>query len=98
MCHMGFPGGSAVKNPPAMQETWVQYVGWEDPLGKGMATYSCLENSMHRGAWTEGLQKGSDMTEQLDNNKDVSYIRKKLNLRLFKALWTSITQDKQFDN
>ena len=38
------------------------------------------------------------MTEQLDNNKDVSYIRKKLNLRLFKALWKSITQDKQFDN
>ena len=35
MRHMGFPGGSAVKNPPAMQETWVQYVGWEDPLGKG---------------------------------------------------------------
>ena len=53
-----------VKNPPAMQETWVQYVGWEDPLEKGMANYSCLENSMYRGAWTEGLQKGSDMTEQ----------------------------------
>ena len=29
-----------VKNPPAMQETWVQFLGWEDPLEKGMATHS----------------------------------------------------------
>ena len=29
---MGFPGGSAVKNPPAMQEMWVQSLGQEDPL------------------------------------------------------------------
>ena len=42
-----------VKNLPAMQETWVQSLGWEDPLEKGMAPlqYSCLENSMDRGAW-----------------------------------------------
>ena len=29
-----------VKNPPAMQETWVLSLGWEDPLEKGMATHS----------------------------------------------------------
>ena len=29
-----------VKNLPAMQETWVQSLGWEDPLEKGMATHS----------------------------------------------------------
>ena len=29
-----------VKNPPAMQETWVQSLGWEDPLEKEMATHS----------------------------------------------------------
>ena len=29
-----------VKNPPAMQETWVPLLGWEDPLEKGMATHS----------------------------------------------------------
>ena len=29
-----------VKNPPAMQETWVQYLDWEDPLEKEMATHS----------------------------------------------------------
>ena len=27
-----------VKNPPVMQETWVQSLGWEDPLEKKMAT------------------------------------------------------------
>ena len=27
-----------VKNPPAMQETWVQSLGWEDPLEKGKAS------------------------------------------------------------
>ena len=44
-----------IKNPPAMQETWVQSLGWEDPLEKGMAyplsiLASCLENSLDRGA------------------------------------------------
>jgi len=31
-----------VKNPPAMQETWVRSLGWEDPLEKGMATHSSI--------------------------------------------------------
>ena len=30
------------KNPPAMQETWVQSLGWEDPPEKGMATHSSI--------------------------------------------------------
>ena len=29
-----------VKNPPAKQEAWIQSLGWEDPLEKGMATHS----------------------------------------------------------
>ena len=36
---VGFPGGSVVKNLPAMQETWVRSLGQEDPLEKGMATH-----------------------------------------------------------
>ena len=36
------PGGSAVKNLPAMQETWVQSLDWEDPLERGMATHSSI--------------------------------------------------------
>ena len=31
-----------VKNPPAMQENWVQSLGWEDPLEKGKATRSSI--------------------------------------------------------
>ena len=38
----GFPSGSAVKNPPAMQETWVQSLGREDPLEKEMAAHSSI--------------------------------------------------------
>ena len=33
---LGFPGGSTVKNPSAMQETWVRSLGWEDPLEENM--------------------------------------------------------------
>ena len=39
---MGFPGGSAVKNLPAMQETRVRSLSQEDPLEKGMATHSSI--------------------------------------------------------
>ena len=38
-----------VKNPPAMQESWAQSLGWEDPLEKGKGyplQYSSLESSM----------------------------------------------------
>ena len=38
----GFPGGSAGKNPPAIQETLVQFLGWKDPLKKGWATHSSI--------------------------------------------------------
>ena len=38
----GFPGDSDGKDPPAMQETWVQFLGQEDPLEKGMATHSSI--------------------------------------------------------
>ena len=46
-----------VKNMPAMQETWVQSLGWEDPLEKGLATHSSI--LAWRIPWTEesgGLQ------------------------------------------
>ena len=50
---LGFPGGLYVKNMPAIWETWVQSLGWEDPLERNgyPLQYSCLENSMDRGAW-----------------------------------------------
>ena len=40
-----------VKNPPAMQETWVQSLGQEDPLEKGVVTHSSILAS--RIPWTE---------------------------------------------
>ena len=44
----------AVKNMPAMWETWVRSLGWEDSPGGGHDNplqYSCLGNFMNRGAW-----------------------------------------------
>ena len=55
--NMGFPGDLAVKNLLAMQETWVQSLGREDPLEKGMANHSSI--LAWRIPWTEetdGLQ------------------------------------------
>ena len=39
---LGFPVAQSVKNPPAMQETWVVSMDWEDPLEEGMATHSSI--------------------------------------------------------
>ena len=40
-----------VKNPPAMWETWVRSLGWEDPLEEGMETHSSILT--WRIPWTE---------------------------------------------
>ena len=43
-----------IKNPPTMQEIWLQSLGWEDPLEEGMATHSNILSwriPMDRGAW-----------------------------------------------
>ena len=42
-----------VKNPPAMRETWVQSLGWEDPLEQGMATHSNIL------AWRIPIDRGA---------------------------------------
>ena len=59
-----------VKNPLAMRETWVQSLGWEDPLEEGMATHSNIlawRIPMDREAWRAIVHQvaKSDMTEQL---------------------------------
>ena len=59
-----------VKNPPEMQETWVQSLGWEDPLEEGLEIHSNI--LAWRIPWTEkpgglqsmGLQRG-DTSERL---------------------------------
>ena len=69
-----------VKNLPAVRETWVPSLSWEDPLEEGMATlqHSCLENSMDRGAWraaVHGVTKESDRTERVQDDNNVEYLR-----------------------
>ena len=62
-----------LKNLPAMQETWVQSLGWEDPLEKGMATHSSIlawENPMDRGAW-QGLT-WQQLTDTHTGDRDYS--------------------------
>ena len=62
---MGFPCGSASKNQPAMWETWVQTLGWEDHLVKGKATHASILAWRIPGLYSPwGLQE-SDTTEQL---------------------------------
>ena len=39
---LGFSGGSAGKESACCGETWVQSLGWEDPLEKGKATHSSI--------------------------------------------------------
>ena len=60
-----------VRNLPAMQETWVQSLGWEDPLEEGMATHASIlawKIPINRGAWRAAVHRGrkeSDTTERL---------------------------------
>ena len=48
-----------VKNPPAMQETWIRPLGWDDPLEKGKTTHSSIL------AWRILGRKEWDTTERL---------------------------------
>ena len=65
----GVPGGSVVKNPPAMQEMWVQFLGWEDPLEEVMAAHPSI--LAWRIPWTEepgGLQSMGLQTVRHDQS------------------------------
>ena len=57
-----FPGGSVVKNLPAVWETWVQFLGWEDPLKEEMATPSSI--FAWEIPWTEEPGKLQSMGSQ----------------------------------
>ena len=50
---MGFLVAQMVKCLPAMWETWVRFLGWEDPLEKEMTTHSSI--FAWRISWTEEL-------------------------------------------
>ena len=68
-----------VKNPPAMWETWVQSLDWEDPLEEGMASHSSIlawRILMDRSlaAYTPWIHKELDMTERLSTQYKPPYI------------------------
>ena len=53
------------KNLPAMWETWVRTLGWEDPLEKGKATHSSILPGEFHGLYRPWGREESDMTEPL---------------------------------
>ena len=67
---LAFPGGSAVKNPPAMQEAKVQTLGQEDSLQKEMATHSSI--IAWEIPWTEKLGGLQSMGSQKSNNNNIA--------------------------
>ena len=71
---MGFPGGWVVKNSPAMQETRVWSLGWEDPLEKEMTFHSSILPGKSHGqrsltGYSPWGHKESDTTWRLNNSK-----------------------------
>ena len=70
-----------IKNLPSMWETWVRFLGWEDPLEEDMATHSSIlvwRIPIDRGAWqaaVHGDHTESDMTEQLNDNRELHILR-----------------------
>ena len=84
-----------VKNLPAMQETWVRSLGWEDSPGEGKGSslqHSCLKSSMDRRVWrarAHGVAE-SAMTEQLKYSlcicKDKGNMRGGLNFQVLYGL------------
>ena len=55
-----------LKNLPAMQKTWVQSLGWEDPLEKRMAAHSSIFS--WRISWTEESGRLQSIRSQRDRH------------------------------
>ena len=62
---MDFSGGAVVKNLPAVQETWIRSLGWEDPLEEEMATHSSsLPGESHGQKSLAGYSPWGDRVRQ----------------------------------
>ena len=58
----------------AIQDTWVQSLGWKDPLKKGIGyslLYSCLDNSMNRGTQWATVHRVAKCRTQLSNSSEM---------------------------
>ena len=83
-----------IKNLPAMWETWVQSLSWEDPLEDGMATHSSIlawKIPMGRGSWRASLwgRKELDTIEQLSTEQHRTVLQ-----TFFQALVTQLLKKK----
>jgi len=73
-----FPGGSVVKNLPAMQKTWVVSLSQEDPLEKKMMTLSSIlaweipRTEEPCAGYRPRGREGSDFTQCLNSNSNMS--------------------------
>ena len=69
----GFPGGSAVKNPPEMQKTRIRFLGQEDLLEKEMETHSSI--LAWRIPWTQEPGRLRSMgSQESDTTKHTTHI------------------------
>ena len=76
-----------VKNLPAMQETWVRFLGWEESLKNGGCPlqYSVLEKSMGYSPWGH---KESDTTEQLSLSEKCTHTHTHTHIYMYITLLT----------
>ena len=61
---------SFLKNPPAMQETWVQSLGWDDPLEEDITNHASIpvwRIPMYRGAWQAAVHGVAKSQTRLSN-------------------------------
>ena len=80
-----------VKNMPAMKETWVRSLGWEDSPGEGddhPLQYPWLENSMDRGAWLATIRGDTKSWTRLSKTF-ASTVKQKATIEVFKPLLIS---------
>ena len=82
--HMGFPGGSVVKNPPAMQETWSGSLSQKDSLEKEMTTHSSILPGKSHGqrslvGYSPWGRKELDTTEWLTATNNIHILSQSKN-------------------
>ena len=94
---VGFPGGSVVRNLPAMQETRVRPLGQEDPLEKEMAIHSVfLPRKSHGQRTLAGYSPWDCKSQTQHSNQSTSYLPYSLDLLQSPFLLEALHRDHSF--